>query len=66
MNSFMEETYHCNICNLLIDFNDIENHIKTQTHKNSKNQFIHQLNSLKTNEKMTNNSSYYEWKKYLK
>jgi hypothetical protein len=66
MNSFMEETYHCNICNLLIDFNDIENHIKTQTHKNSKNQFIHQLNSLETNEKMTNNSSYHEWKKYLK
>ena len=60
----MEEKYNCNICNLLIDINDIENHIKTQIHKDSKNQYIQQLNSLKTNEKMTNNSSYYEWKKY--
>ena len=59
----MEEKYNCNICNLLIDINDIENHIKTQNHKDSKNQYIQQLNSLKTNE-MTNNSSYYEWKKY--
>ncbi len=61
----MEENYHCNICNLLIEFNDIENHIKTQNHKNSKNQYIHQLKSLETNENMTNNSSYHEWKKYL-
>ena len=62
----MDEKYLCNICNLLIDFNDIENHIKTQTHKNSKDQFIHQLNSLKTNEKMTNNSTYHEWNKFQK
>ena len=54
----MEEKYNCNICNLLIDINDIENHIETQNHKDSKNQYIQQLNSLKTNEKMTNNSSY--------
>ncbi|HET9807597.1 MAG TPA: hypothetical protein VFP49_11860 [Nitrososphaeraceae archaeon] len=62
----MEEKYNCNICNLSIDFNDIDNHIKTQNHKDSKNQYIQQLNSLKTNEKMTNNSSYDEWKKYQK
>lgn len=60
----MEEKYNCNICNLLIDINDIENHIKTPNHKDSKNQYIQQLNSLKTNENMTNNSSYEEWKKY--
>lgn len=60
----MEEKYHCNICNLLINFNDIENHIKTQDHINSKNQYIQQLNYINTKEKMTNNSSYYEWKKY--
>lgn len=60
----MEEKYKCNICNLLIDIDDIEDHIKTQNHKDSQNQYIQQLNSLKTNEKMTNNSSYYEWKKY--
>ena len=60
----MEEKYKCNICNLLIDINDIENHIKTQNHKDSKNQYIQQLNSLDTNEKMTNKSSYEEWKKY--
>ncbi len=62
----MEEKYNCNICNLSIDFNDIDNHIKTQNHKDSKNQYIQQLNLLKTNEKMTNNSSYDEWKKYEK
>jgi U1 zinc finger len=62
----MDEKYYCNICNMLIDSNIIENHIKTQNHKDSKNQYIQQLNSLKTNEKMTNNSSYTEWKKYQK
>lgn len=62
----MEEKYHCNICNLLIDFNDIENHIKTQNHKNSKILYIQQLNSINANEKMTNNSSYHEWKKFQK
>jgi hypothetical protein len=62
----MEEKYHCNICNLLIDFNDIENHIKTQNHKNSKNLYIQQLKSLKTKEMMTNNSSYHEWKESQK
>ena len=62
----MEEKYNCNICNLLVDINDIENHIKTQDHKDLKNQYIKQLNSLDTNEKMTNKSSYEEWKKYQK
>jgi len=62
----MEEKYKCNICNLLIDIDDIEDHIKTQNHKDSKNQYIQQLNSLKANEKMTNNSTYNEWKKYQK
>ena len=50
----------------VIGSNDIENHIKTQNHKDSKNQYIQQLNSLKTNEKMTNNSTYHEWNKFQK
>lgn len=62
----MEEKYSCNICNLLIHNDDIENHIKTQNHKDSKNQYIKQLNSLDTNKNMTNKSSYEEWKKYQK
>ncbi|HJU58123.1 MAG TPA: hypothetical protein VJ583_00085 [Nitrososphaeraceae archaeon] len=62
----MEEKYNCNICNLLVDINDIENHIKTQDHKDLKNQYIKQLNSLDKNEKITNKSSYEEWKKYQK
>ena len=60
----MDEKYLCNICNLLIGSNDIENHIKTQNHEDSKNHYIQQLNSLKTNEKMTNNSTYHEWNKF--
>jgi hypothetical protein len=62
----MEEKYNCNICNLLVDINDIENHIKTQDHKDLKNQYIKQLNSLDKNEKINNKSSYEEWKKYQK
>lgn len=62
----MVEKYNCNICNMLIDSNDIENHIKTQNHKDSRDQYVKQLNSSKTNGNIHNHSSYHEWKKYQK
>jgi hypothetical protein len=62
----MEEKYRCNICNLLIDSNDINNHINTENHTDAKNQYIQQLNSRKIKKGLTNTSSYYEWKKYQK
>ena len=42
----MEEKIHCNICDVLIYVNDIENHITNSIHKNSKNHYIQQLYSV--------------------
>ena len=58
----MEEKIYCNICDGLIYVNDIEDHITNSTHKDSKNHFIQQLNSVKINEKITNKSTYCIWK----
>ena len=60
----MEENFQCNICNLSIESNEIENHINTQNHKNSKNEFIQQLNSEKR--EIFSSSTYYDWKKSQK
>jgi hypothetical protein len=60
------EKYQCNICNLLIDANEIENHIKTQDHQNLQHEYLQQLNSSKKTGELTNTSSFYEWKKYQK
>jgi len=62
----MDEKYYCNMCNLYINVNEIENHIITQNHKHLKNQYIQELEKSETNENMINNSSYYEWMKNLK
>ena len=58
----MEEKIHCNICDVLIYDNDIENHITTSIHKNSKNRFIQQLNSVKIDDNITDKSTYDIWK----
>ncbi len=58
----MEEKIYCNICQELIYVNDIEDHIKNSIHKDSKNHFIQQLNSVKINENITNESTYSIWK----
>jgi hypothetical protein len=58
----MEEKIYCNICQELIYVNDIEDHIKNSIHKDSKNHFIQQLNSVKINENITNKSTYCIWK----
>ncbi|HKO40616.1 MAG TPA: hypothetical protein VJU85_05090 [Nitrososphaeraceae archaeon] len=58
----MEEKIYCNICEELIYVNDIEDHIKNSIHKDSKNHFIQQLNSVKINENITNKSTYCIWK----
>jgi len=60
----MEEKLQCNICNLSIESNEIENHINTQNHKNSKNEYIQQLSSKKRN--LVYSSTYYDWKKSQK
>ena len=59
----MEEKIHCNICNVLIYVNDIENHITNPIHKNSKNRYIQQLYSVDLDDNITNKSTYYIWKK---
>lgn len=58
----MEEKIHCNICDVLIYVNDIANHITTSIHKNSKNRFIQQLNSVKIDDNITDKSTYDIWK----
>jgi hypothetical protein len=58
----MEEKIYCNICDGLIYVNDIEDHITNSIHKDSKNHFIQQLNSVKINENITNKSTYCIWK----
>ena len=59
---FMEDKIHCNICNVFIYLNNIENHLTTPEHKNSKNRYTEQLNSLEINNNITNKSTYYKWK----
>jgi hypothetical protein len=58
----MEDKIHCNICNVLIYLNNIENHLTTPEHKNSKNRYTEQLNSLEINDNINNKSTYYKWK----
>jgi hypothetical protein len=59
----MEEKIHCNLCDVLIYVNDIENHITNPIHKNSKNRYIQQLYSVRLDDNITNKSTYYIWKK---
>ena len=59
----MEEKIHCNICDVLIYVNDIENHITNPIHKNSKNRYIQQLYSVRLDDNITNKSTYFIWKK---
>lgn len=59
----MEEKIHCNICDVLIYVNDIENHITNPIHKNSKNRYIQHLYSVGLDDTITNKSTYYIWKK---
>jgi hypothetical protein len=59
---FMEDKIHCNICNVFIYLNNIENHLTTSEHKNSKNRYTEQLNFLEINNNITNKSTYYKWK----
>jgi hypothetical protein len=59
----MEEKIHCNICDVLIYVNDIENHITNPIHKNSKNRYIQHLYSVGLDDNMTNKSTYDIWKK---
>ena len=57
----MEEKIHCNICDVLIYVNDIENHITNPIHQNSKNRFIQQLYSVMIDENINNKSTYSKW-----
>ena len=59
----MEEKIHCNICDVLIYVNDIENHITNPIHKNSKNSYIQQLYSVGLDDNITIKSTYFIWKK---
>ena len=55
----MEEKIHCNICDVLIYVNDIENHITNPIHKNSKNRYIQHLYSVGLDDNITNKSTSY-------
>lgn len=57
----MEEKIHCNICDVFIYVNDIENHITNPTHKDSKNRHKQQLYSVGLDDNITNKSTYYVW-----
>lgn len=57
----MEEKIYCNICDVLIYVNDIENHITNPIHKDSKNRYIQQLYSVWLDDNITNKSTYYVW-----
>jgi hypothetical protein len=59
---FMEDKIHCNICNVFIYLNNMENHLTTPEHKNAKNRYTEQLNSLEINNNITNKSTYHKWK----
>ena len=59
----MEEKIHCNICDVLVYVNDIENHITNPIHKNSKNRYIQHLYSVGLDNNITNKSTSYIWKK---
>ena len=59
----MEEKIHCNICDVLIYVNDIENHITNPIHKNSKSRYIQHLYSVGLDDNITNKSTSYIWKK---
>lgn len=59
----MDEKIHCNICDVLIYVNDIENHITNPIHKNSKNRYIQHLYSVGLDDNITNKSTSYIWKK---
>jgi hypothetical protein len=59
----MEEKIHCNICDVLIYVNDIENHITNPIHKNSKYRYIQHLYSVGLDDNITNKSTYVIWKK---
>ena len=58
----MEEKIYCNICDVFIYVNDIENHITNPIHKNSKNRYIQQLYSVELDDNITNKSTYCVWK----
>ena len=58
----MEEKIYCNICNVFIYVNDIENHITNPMHKNSKNRYMQQLYSVELDDNITNKSTYCVWK----
>ena len=62
----MEEKIHCNICDVFIYVNDIENHITNPIHKDSKNRYIQQLYSVWLDDNITNKSTYYVWQNTLK
>jgi hypothetical protein len=57
----MEEKIHCNICDVFIYVNDIENHITNPIHKDSKNRYIQQLYSVWLDDNINNKSTYYIW-----
>jgi hypothetical protein len=58
----MEEKIYCNICDVFIYVNEIENHITNSIHKKSKNEYIQQLSFVERDDKITNNSTYCIWK----
>jgi hypothetical protein len=57
----MEEKILCNICDIFIYVNDIENHITNPIHKDLKNRYIQQLYSVCLDDNITNKSTYYVW-----
>jgi hypothetical protein len=61
-NIVMEEKIYCNICNILIYCDTIENHIITPKHMNSKKRYTQQLFSVEVDTKITNKSTYDVWK----
>jgi hypothetical protein len=58
----MEEKIYCNICDVIIYVNEIENHITNSIHKKSKNEYIQQLSFIERDDKITNESTYCVWK----
>jgi hypothetical protein len=58
----MEEKIYCNICDVFIYVNEIENHITNSIHKNSKNEYIQQLSFVERDDKINNKSPYCVWK----
>ena len=58
----MEEKIYCNICDVSIYVNEIENHITNSIHKKSKNKYIQQLSFVERDDKIINKSTYCVWK----